>query len=93
MTDNSSKLRYQSPLTSRYASPEMAQNFSDQKKFQTWRQLWLNLARAQQSLGLSISNEALLEMELNLSNIDFNLAEQEEKKRRHDGNIITVIHG
>lgn len=56
--------RYQSPLTSRYASPEMAYNFSNQKKFTTWRQLWIHLARAEQQLGLAeITDEALAEME------------------------------
>lgn len=43
--------KYQSPLTSRYASPEMAYNFSDEKKFSTWRKLWIFLAKAEQELG------------------------------------------
>ena len=49
--------RYESPLSGRYASSEMAWNFSDDKKFQTWRRLWVELARAEQKLGLSISDE------------------------------------
>jgi adenylosuccinate lyase len=55
--------RYQSPLASRYSSPEMAFNFSDQKKFSTWRRLWVHLAKAEKQLGLDISHEAILQME------------------------------
>jgi len=54
--------RYQSPLTSRYASPEMAANFSDDKRFSTWRKLWLNLAVAEKELGLDIPEGAIEEM-------------------------------
>lgn len=54
--------RYQSPLTSRYASPEMAANFSDNKRFSTWRKLWLNLAIAEKELGLDIPEGAIEEM-------------------------------
>ena len=58
---------YSSPLTTRYASPEMLYNFSDEKKFSTWRRLWLNLAIAQKQLGLDqISDQALEEMRQNL---------------------------
>jgi len=76
--------RYQSPLTSRYASPEMAWNFSDDKKFQTWRRLWLYLARAEQQLGLAISDAQIAEMEAHQQDIDYERAAAEEKKRRHD---------
>ncbi|KAJ3362428.1 adenylosuccinase ade13 [Allomyces javanicus] len=86
-----SRDRYQSPLTSRYASKEMAYNFSDNKKFSTWRKLWLNLAKAEQKLGLTeVTNEALAEMEANLSNIDFELAAAEERRRRHD--VMAHVH-
>ncbi len=54
--------RYQSPLTSRYASPEMAANFSDNKRFSTWRKLWLNLAIAEKELGLDIPEGAIEQM-------------------------------
>jgi adenylosuccinate lyase len=58
--------RYQSPLTSRYASKEMAFNFSDNKKFGTWRQLWVNLAKAELELGLTdITQEMIDELEAN----------------------------
>ncbi|XP_065185143.1 adenylosuccinate lyase-like [Sycon ciliatum] len=76
--------KYRSPLTSRYASPEMAYNFSDMKKFSTWRRLWLYLAQVEKELGLNITDEQLTEMEANLENIDFAAAAAEEKKCRHD---------
>ena len=83
--------RYASPLTSRYASPEMAFNFSDDKKFSTWRKLWLNLAKAEKQLGLKdITDEALGQMESHISDIDYVLAAAEEKRRRHD--VMAHVH-
>ncbi|KAM8930400.1 adenylosuccinate lyase [Pelodytes ibericus] len=82
--------RYRSPLVSRYASKEMAFNFSDSKKFQTWRRLWLWLGQAQQKLGLPITDEQILEMEANLENIDFKMAAEEEKRLRHD--VMAHVH-
>ncbi len=83
-------LKYESPLVSRYASNEMLYNFSDFKKFSQWRFLWLNLAKAEQQLGLDITDEQLAEMEANLENIDFEYAKQEEKRIRHD--VMAHIH-
>ncbi|XP_041034023.1 adenylosuccinate lyase [Carcharodon carcharias] len=82
--------RYRSPLVSRYSSPEMAFNFSELKKFNTWRRLWLYLARAEKELGLPITHEQLQEMESNLENIDFKMAAEEEKKLRHD--VMAHVH-
>ncbi|KAI9208077.1 L-Aspartase-like protein [Polychytrium aggregatum] len=83
--------RYSSPLTSRYASPEMAHNFSDNKKFSTWRQLWINLAVAEKELGLKdVTDEAIEEMRANVNNIDYQLATAEEKRRRHD--VMAHVH-
>ncbi|KAJ3106940.1 hypothetical protein HDU97_005221 [Phlyctochytrium planicorne] len=83
--------RYASPLTSRYASPEMAHNFSDAKKFGTWRRLWICLAKAERSLGLTdITEEAIQEMEANVDNIDYAMAAAEEKRRRHD--VMAHVH-
>ncbi len=76
--------RYQSPLSTRYASEEMNLNFSDLKKFSTWRRLWIILAKAQQQLGININDIQIQEMELNYNNIDFDFALEEEKKTRHD---------
>ncbi|KAF9278087.1 adenylosuccinase ade13 [Linnemannia elongata] len=82
--------RYQSPLTSRYASPEMAANFSDNKRFSTWRKLWLNLAIAEKELGLDIPEGAIEEMQEHIYDIDYELAIAEEKKRRHD--VMAHVH-
>lgn len=75
---------YQTPLNTRYSSKEMQFNFSDRKKFSTWRQLWLWLAEAEAELGLEISPEQLAEMRENINNIDFKEAAEQERKVRHD---------
>ncbi|CAF4141944.1 unnamed protein product, partial [Rotaria magnacalcarata] len=82
--------KYRSPLVSRYASAEMSYNFSDVKKFSTWRRLWFWLAKCQHQLGLDITEEQLDEMEKNLTNIDFDVAEAEERRRRHD--VMAHVH-
>eukprot|EP00124_Ichthyophonus_hoferi_P002246 Ihof_evm10s145 gene=Ihof_evmTU10s145 len=87
MTDNN---RYQSPLTSRYASAEMSGNFSNDVKFSTWRKLWLNLAKAEKKLGLDITAEQISEMEAHLYDIDYVVAAEEERKRRHD--VMAHVH-
>lgn len=75
---------YSSPLVERNASPEMAALFGPDRKFSTWRRLWLELARAQQKLGLDITNVQLKEMEKHLDDIDYRKASGYEKKFRHD---------
>ncbi|CAF0995331.1 unnamed protein product [Adineta ricciae] len=82
--------KYRSPLVSRYASAEMSFNFSEVKKFTTWRRLWFWLAKCQKQLGLDITDEQLDEMEKNLTNIDFDTAEAEERRRRHD--VMAHVH-
>ena len=76
--------RYENPLTERYASVEMSQNWSPQNKFKTWRRLWIALARAEKDLGLDITDEQLREMEEFVDNINFEVAEAREKQVRHD---------
>ncbi len=71
---------YRNPLISRYASPHMSQLFGDQKKFSTWRRLWLALAEAQSELGLDISSNQLDEMRQCLDDIDWQAAADYEKK-------------
>ncbi|XP_046854826.1 adenylosuccinate lyase-like isoform X3 [Xenia sp. Carnegie-2017] len=90
MEDSSELDRYRSPLTSRYSSKEMSFNFSDNKKFTTWRKLWLYLAKAEKELGLNIEDEQISEMQENLTNIDYKMAAEEEKKRRHD--VMAHVH-
>nr|XP_015215001.1 PREDICTED: adenylosuccinate lyase [Lepisosteus oculatus] len=71
-------MRYRSPLVSRYASKEMAYNFSDRKKFTTWRKLWIFLAKAEKELGLAVTEEQIAEMESQAEEIDFPRAAEEE---------------
>ncbi|KAF8327678.1 adenylosuccinate lyase [Amanita rubescens] len=83
---------YQTPLSSRYASKEMSHLFSPANRFYTWRVLWLNLAMAEKELGLPISDEAIQQMKngLQLDVEQFEIAAQEEKKRRHD--VMAHVH-
>lgn len=87
---NSEFCNYRSPLSTRYASKEMQYNFSDQKKFSTWRQLWINLAKAEKELGLQITEEQILEMQANVHKIDFEAAAAEERLTRHD--VMAHVH-
>ncbi|PIS01875.1 MAG: adenylosuccinate lyase [Chlamydiae bacterium CG10_big_fil_rev_8_21_14_0_10_35_9] len=82
--------QYQSPLTSRYASPEMSFLFSDKNRYSTFRKLWLELAKAQKKLGLPISEQQIAEMEEQIENIDFEKVKEFEKELRHD--VMAHIH-
>lgn len=81
---------YESPLSSRYASDRMQYTFSPDKKFSTWRRLWVALARAEMKLGLPITQEQIDQMEAHITDIDYNLAAQKEKELRHD--VMAHIH-
>jgi adenylosuccinate lyase len=76
--------KYESPLSSRYASDEMLRLFSQRTRIETWRQLWTELARAEHELGLPITAEQVAELKENISFIDFDLATVREKEVRHD---------
>ena len=76
--------KYESPLSSRYASDYMLRLFSMDKRIQTWRQLWVALARAQHQLGLPVSAEQVRELEAHVSDIDYACASAREKEVRHD---------
>ena len=82
--------RYESPLSSRYASDEMQYIFSPDKKFSTWRRLWVALARAEMELGLPVTQEQVDELEAHLTDIDYDKAAQWEKKLRHD--VMAHVH-
>ncbi len=75
---------YESPFCTRYASKEMQYVFSANKKFTTWRKLWVALARAEMKLGLPVTQEQVDELEANVNNIDYKVAEEREKLVRHD---------
>lgn len=81
---------YENPLVSRYSSAEMNRIWSPQKKFSTWRRLWLALAQAEKELGLPISDEQVAEMSAHLDDIDFEQAAAKEKELRHD--VMSHIH-
>lgn len=78
------KNTYESPLTSRYASREMQALFSPDKKFRTWRKLWVALAESQMELGLDISQDQIDELKKNQDNINYDIAQAREKEVRHD---------
>jgi adenylosuccinate lyase len=84
------KRLYVSPLVERNASREMAELFGAQKKFSTWRRLWLELAKAQKKLGLDIKQTQIDQMAKHLDDIDFTKATRYEKKFRHD--VMAHIH-
>ena len=75
---------YESPFCTRYASKEMQYIFSADKKFTTWRKLWVALARAEMKLGLNVTQEQVDELEANIDNIDYAAAAEREKLVRHD---------
>jgi adenylosuccinate lyase len=82
--------KYVSPLVERNASEEMAQLFGADKKFGTWRRLWLELAKAEKQLGLDITAEQIAQLEANLTDIDYAKATEYEKKFRHD--VMAHVH-
>ena len=84
------KNTYESPLASRYASEEMLYLFSPDKKFSTWRKLWIALAKAEQKLGLPITDGQIKEMEAHIYDIDYDYAAQMEKQLRHD--VMAHVH-
>ena len=81
---------YESPLSSRYASGEMLALFSPDKKFTTWRRLWVALARAEMELGLPITQEQVDELEAHVADINYDVAAIEEKRLRHD--VMAHVH-
>ena len=75
---------YENPLLSRYASRDMAENFSDDKKFRLWRKLWIALAEAEKELGLNITDEQIAEMKKYADDINYDDARKFESEVRHD---------
>ena len=75
---------YNNPLITRYSSKQMAANFSDDKKFRLWRELWIALAESEKELGLDISDEQIKELIENKNNINYEDAAAFEKEVRHD---------
>ncbi len=88
MTDPSNTWR--SPLSERYASPAMLANFSERTKITRWRRLWIELARCERDLGLSITAEQIAELEAHVDDIDVAAAARYERELRHD--VMAQIH-
>ena len=81
---------YESPLNSRYASREMQYIFSPDKKFTTWRKLWIALAESEMELGLNITQEQIDELKAHVDDINYDVAAREEKIVRHD--VMAHVH-
>ncbi len=81
---------YESPLSSRYASPYMLRLFSARTRIRIWRQLWTALARAQHELGLPVTAEQVAELAAHVDDIDFAAAAQREREVRHD--VMAHVH-
>ncbi|MDO5308400.1 MAG: adenylosuccinate lyase [Planctomycetia bacterium] len=84
------RLNYDNPLIERYASREMCEHFGPQKKFSTWRRLWVALAEAEHELGLPVTQEQIDELKAHVDDIDFQVAADYEKKLRHD--VMAHVH-
>lgn len=76
--------QYESPLSSRYASKYMLELFSSDMRYQTWRRLWVSLAKAEMKLGLPVTPEQVSDLENNIENIDYECVSKREKEVRHD---------
>ena len=76
--------RYKSPLSERYASKEMQNIFSPDKKIKTWRKLWIALAETEKELGLDITQEQIDELKAHAEDINYDVAKEREKLVRHD---------
>ncbi|MCH5278774.1 MAG: adenylosuccinate lyase [Christensenellaceae bacterium] len=82
---------YESPLSSRYASDYMLRLFSPDKRYQTWRKLWVALARAEHKLGLPVTAEQVAQLEAHVDDeIDYTAVAAKEKELRHD--VMAHIH-
>ncbi len=85
-----SRNTYESPLNTRYASSEMQELFSPDTKFKTWRRLWIALAEAEKELGLNIDDEQIEELKKYKDDVNYDVAEREEKIVRHD--VMAHVH-
>ncbi|MBQ7870971.1 MAG: adenylosuccinate lyase [Oscillospiraceae bacterium] len=82
--------RYESPLSTRYASEYLLRLFSKDSRYQTWRRLWTALARAEQKLGLPVTEAQVAELEAHITDIDYDCVAQREREVRHD--VMAHIH-
>ena len=83
-------IQYENPLITRYASDRMSEIWSPQRKFSTWRRLWVALAEAEAELGLPISPQQIDQLKQHVDDIDFEAAGRHERKLRHD--VMAHVH-
>ena len=88
MTTNHNQ--YENPLISRYASVAMSMLWSPQRKFSTWRRLWVALAEAEAELGLAVTPRQIAELKRHVDDIDFEAAARYERRLRHD--VMAHVH-
>src|SRR5262245_60729300 len=81
---------YKTPLAERYASQAMRFNFSERRKFTTWRRLWIALAKAERELGLPITQEQIDELIAHADDLNLDVARRYESELRHD--VMAQIH-
>ncbi len=81
---------YENPLITRYASRDMAEVFSDDVKFKTWRRLWVALAECEKAMGIDITDEQIAELKQHMNDINYDVAEAQEKIVRHD--VMAHVH-
>src|SRR5215470_16311858 len=81
---------YDNPLIGRYATREMSTLWGDQRKFSTWRRLWVALAEAEAELGLAVTPAQIAELKSKVDDIDFTAAAAHERRLRHD--VMAHVH-
>ncbi len=84
---------YETPLNSRYASPEMQEIFSPDRKFTTWRKLWVALAESEMEMGLPVTQEQVDELRAHICDIDYEAARRHEERTRHDVMAHVLAYG
>ena len=90
MSNDNDRNQYQNPLIARYASPEMSRVWSPQRKFSTWRRLWVALAEAEAELGLNVTPQQIAQLKQHTDDVDFEAAGAYERKLRHD--VMAHVH-
>lgn len=90
MPESSRQDRYESPLSARFATEQMLEVFSPLRKFRSWRMIWIALAESQKELGLAITDEQIAELRAHRDDINFDAAEEYERKFRHD--VMAHVH-
>ena len=84
---------YETPLNSRYASKEMQKIFSPDRKFTTWRKLWVALAESEMEMGLPVTQKQVDQLREHIEDVDYDLARQYEQKTRHDVMAHVLAYG